>query len=155
MTFQLKTETVSYIVILFLSQNEGLWNVDVECGLRMQDGGKIQSFASLGLANRRAQQPAKKHKNTKKTNTEKTNTQKTNTKKTNTKRQTHKRQIQKRQTQERHAQKNSQNLSWSDQSPWRRGAREWQTQEISNYPTKRTRVEGKSQRELTNHRACF
>ena len=60
----------------------------------MQDGGKIQSFASLGLANRRAQQPAKNKQ--KKTNTEKTNTHKTNTKKTNTKRQMHKRQIQKK-----------------------------------------------------------
>ena len=88
-----------------MSQNEGLWNVDIECGLRMQDGGKIQSFASLGLANRRAQQPAKKHKNTKKTNTEKTNTQKTNTKKTNTKRQTHKRQIQKKNTRKTRAKK--------------------------------------------------
>ena len=37
-----------------------MWMQNV--GLRMQDGGKIQSFASLGLANRRAQQPAKKHK---------------------------------------------------------------------------------------------
>ena len=60
----------------------------------MQDGGKIQSFASLGLANRRAQQPAKKHKKDKyrkdkhtkdkhkKDKHKKTNTQKTNTKKT-------------------------------------------------------------------------
>ena len=80
-----KTETVGDIGIRdirFLSQNEGLWNVDIECGLRMQDGGKIQSFASLGLANRRAQQPAKK--------TQKRQIQK---------RQTHKRQTQKRQTQ--------------------------------------------------------
>ena len=53
----------------------------------MQDGGKIQSFASLGLANRRAQQPAKNKQ--KKTNTEKTNTRKTKTKKINAKKDKH------------------------------------------------------------------
>ena len=133
----------------------------------MQDGGKIQSFASLGLANRRAQQPAKNKQ--KKTNTEKTNTRKTKTKKINAKKDKHtkdkhkkdkhtKDKYKKRQTQERHAQKNLQNLSWSDQtqSPWRRGAWEWQTQEIPNFPTKRTRAsEGNSRSESTNHRACF
>ena len=84
----------------------GMWMKNVALGCRLQDGGKIQSFASLGLANRRAQQPAKKHKNTKKTNTEKTNTQKTNTK-GQTQKNKHKKDTRK---------KILQNLSWSDQT---------------------------------------
>ena len=93
-------------------------------------------------------------KNTKKTNTEKTNTQKTNTKKANTQKTNTKKDKYKKKTNTR----NLQNLSWSDQtqSPWRRGAWEWQTQEIPNFPTKRTRAsEGNSRSESTNHRACF
>ena len=69
----------------------------------MQDGGKIQSFASLGLANRRAQQPAKKHKKDKyrKDKHKKDKNKKDKRKK----RQTHKRQTQKRQTHKRQIQK--------------------------------------------------
>ena len=63
--------------------------MDVEFGLRMQDGGKIQSFASLGLANRRAQQPAKKKHKQEKHKKDK------NRKEKRKKTQTHKRQTQK------------------------------------------------------------
>ena len=112
----------------------------------MQDGGKIQSFASLGLANRRAQQPEKT--NTKKTNTEKTNTHKTNTKKTNTKRQMHKRQIQKKtNTKKRQTQETYKTYLGLIRVPGGEGRGSGKRKKIRIFQLK--------EQESTTYRACF